>query len=252
MLKKTLLGAVSAAVTSIAALPAYSYDALTSGTFTVGETSYDLSVVELTPSIAEDRALLQQTSWHIGSNDDTLAASFAEVVSFDLGDSTGELNPTTPPAEGTIYGPNFSFQSQDTVLRYALLEWRSVDETFTQIGSFTESVFSNWNTPMYFVVETSLIAAATPEVASKSLRPAAYTSAPDLIPSNVPTCSGSKFVSGVQVLGNGGIQWYVEHSKKDECFNVDVTVLPEGVSAKDMSAVMAALGSSNFDVYALR
>lgn len=86
----------------------------------------------------------------------------------------------------------------------------------------------------------------------RTMRPDRYTTAPDLIPSNVPTCNGSKFVNGFQILGGGEIKWFVEHSKKDECFDMNVTVLPEGVSAKVISDVLAALGSSNFDVYRLQ
>lgn len=96
-----------------------------------------------------------------------------------------------------------------------------------------------------------LILSLREPASQRAFRPTSYTIAPDLLPSNVPTCSGSKFVNGVQVLENGGITWYVEHTKKDECFSVDVTVLPEGVSAKDINAILAVLGS-NFDVYALR
>lgn len=38
-----------------------------------------------------------------------------------------------------------------------------------------------------------------------TLKPDAYTTAPDLIPSNVPTCSGANFVSGFQIVGGGKI-----------------------------------------------
>jgi len=86
---------------------------------------------------------------------------------------------------------------------------------------------------------------------ARTLRPVRYTLAPDLIPSNVPTCSGSKFVSGFQIVGGGEISWYVDNSKKDECFDVDVNILPEGVNAKDMAAVLALLNQA-LDVYRLQ
>lgn len=82
-----------------------------------------------------------------------------------------------------------------------------------------------------------------------TLQPDAYTTAPDLIASNVPTCSGADFVSGFQIVGGGKITWYVEHSKKDECFDVDVTVLPEGVSAKNTDDILSFFGTSDFDTY---
>ncbi|MDG1738070.1 MAG: hypothetical protein P8L68_10725 [Paracoccaceae bacterium] len=50
--------------------------------------------------------------------------------------------------------------------------------------------------------------------------------APDFIPTNVPTCSGSMFVSGFQIVGGGKIGWYVDHRHADKCFDVDVTILP--------------------------
>ena len=170
--------------------------------------------------------------------DASLATELATLVQFDLGDTLGGNDPTVISAP-FVYGVVDSGGSLSLSMVYV-----SPSSGVRHL----ESGNASYGVTHYVFASSTTSAAAS---ASKTLRPASYTSAPDLIPSNVPTCSGSKFVSGVQVLGNGGIQWFVEHSKKDECFNVDVTVLPEGVSAKDMSAVLAVLGS-NFDVYALR
>ena len=73
------------------------------------------------------------------------------------------------------------------------------------------------------------------------------TLAPDLIRSNVPTCDG-KFVAGFQIIGST-IEWYVDASKADECFNMDVTVLPEGVSAYEMDEILEYLGDRDLDVF---
>jgi hypothetical protein len=112
-------------------------------------------------------------------------------------------------------------------------------------------------TSYYFVAVTACTGGAFPLnfsvdlTRARTLRPVRYTLAPDLIPSNVPTCSGSKFVSGFQIVGGGEISWYVDNSKKDECFDVDVNILPEGVNAKDMAAVLALLNQA-LDVYRLQ
>lgn len=75
-----------------------------------------------------------------------------------------------------------------------------------------------------------------------------YTTAPDLIRSNVPTCGGD-FVSGFQVIGNGGISWYADAHHADRCFDRDVTFLPADISAYDMDAVIEYLGLPSIDVF---
>jgi len=100
-------------------------------------------------------------------------------------------------------------------------------------------------------------AAAGVVSSARSLKPSSYTAEPDLIPSNVPTCVSSTFVSGVQVLMGGDIKYFAEASKQDHCFNEedDVSFLPEGMSAKDMGSVTGYLTSvlgTQFDVYKLQ
>ena len=86
---------------------------------------------------------------------------------------------------------------------------------------------------------------------STSLKSDTLTSAPDLIISNVPTCDGSVFVSGFQIIGGGGVEWYADAQHEGTCFNVDVTFLPDGVSAYDMDAVLDYLGDRDVDVFTL-
>jgi hypothetical protein len=83
-------------------------------------------------------------------------------------------------------------------------------------------------------------------------RPVRYTTAPDLHQTNIATCSGSKFVSGLKVVGGGEIKLYVDEVNKDECFPGDVTVLPSDVSSRNLAQVLAYLGSTNFDIFARR
>lgn len=81
------------------------------------------------------------------------------------------------------------------------------------------------------------------------LRPAAYTTAPDFVPGNVPTCLGSKFVSGFQIRGGGQITYYTDAKNADECFNLNVEILPVGISSRDIVAVLEYLGNPELDVY---
>ena len=83
-----------------------------------------------------------------------------------------------------------------------------------------------------------------------SLKADRMTLAPDLIPSNVPTCDGD-FVSGFQIVGGGAIEWYADAHHQDRCFDVQVTFLPEGVSAYDMDSVLVYLGERDLDVFKL-
>jgi len=83
---------------------------------------------------------------------------------------------------------------------------------------------------------------------STSLKSDTLTLAPDLIISNVPTCDGD-FVSGFQIIGGGGVEWYADAHHAGTCFDVDVTFLPEGVSAYDMDAVLDYLGDRDVDVF---
>ncbi len=94
-------------------------------------------------------------------------------------------------------------------------------------------------------------ALALPVCSGTSLKADALTSAPDLIISNVPTCDGSVFVSGFQIIGGGGVEWYADAQHEGTCFNVDVTFLPDGVSAYDMDAVLDYLGDRDVDVFTL-
>ena len=80
------------------------------------------------------------------------------------------------------------------------------------------------------------------------LAPSKHTTAPDLIPSNVPTCGGSKFVSGFQIVGNGGVTWYTDAKNQSECFDGNVHFLPVGINSWDTPTVLAYLGGE-FDVY---
>ena len=100
-------------------------------------------------------------------------------------------------------------------------------------------------------IEAALAAESSGGKKARTLRPDRYTTAPDLIPSNVPTCDTSKFVSGFQIIGNGEINYYADYSKRDECFNVDVTILPEDVSAKDVEELLAWLDRP-LDVFKLQ
>ena len=216
-----------------------SASALSAETFTTS-VEYEGTTYNLETSLASystDLTKFESNPWW---GNQTLARGLATLVKFDLGNVDGQSMLGDPPP---IPGAFFAWDVSDAVLS----SYWTVDGVRDCSGIHCRDV----STSAYYVFSAASSGSGSTSSSTKSLRPASYTSAPDLIPSNVPTCSGSKFVSGVQVLGNGGIQWFVEHSKKDECFNVDVTVLPEGVSAKDMSAVLAVLGS-NFDVYALR
>ena len=94
-------------------------------------------------------------------------------------------------------------------------------------------------------------ACALPACTGSALKADALTSAPDLIISNVPTCDGSNFVSGFQIIGDGGVEWYADAQHAGKCFNMDVTFLPEGVSAYDMDAVLDFLGDRDVDVFTL-
>lgn len=141
-------------------------------------------------------------------------------------------------------------------------DWTSVefDVTAELSGYVGQSVifrFTQIDNQMYMNMALDNINVGAKQIygviaVARSLRPDDYTLAPDLNPSNVPTCSGSKFVNGFQIVGNGQIKYYTEASKQNECFDVDVTFLPEGVSAKDMTDILTALGTSNFDIYRLQ
>ena len=100
-------------------------------------------------------------------------------------------------------------------------------------------------------IEAALEAESGGGKKARTLKPDSYTTAPDLIPSNVPTCDTSKFVSGFQIIGNGEIKYYADYAKRDECFNVDVTILPEDVSAKDVEELLAWLDRP-LDVFKLQ
>ena len=101
------------------------------------------------------------------------------------------------------------------------------------------------------VISLSMMASAAHagSCTSSALKADALTSAPDLIISNVPTCDGSIFVSGFQIIGGGGVEWYADAQHEGTCFNMDVTFLPEGVSAYDMDAVLEFLGDRKVDVF---
>lgn len=105
--------------------------------------------------------------------------------------------------------------------------------------------------PVAMAASLSLMAmqaVATPAICSSSgLAPESYTLAPDLIVSNVPTCDGA-FVSGFQILSNP-VEWYVDAHHADRCFNMDVTFLPEDVSAYDEDAVSEFLGDRKVDFF---
>ena len=104
-----------------------------------------------------------------------------------------------------------------------------------------------------YIFGTDIEAALVAEAGKKArrMRPDNYTLAADFIPSNVPTCDTSKFVSGFQIIANGEVKYYADYAKRDECFNVDVTILPEDVSAKDIEEVLAWLDQT-LDVYRLQ
>ena len=96
------------------------------------------------------------------------------------------------------------------------------------------------------VAATTFLASATSPAYSTSCVAVAYkpdkqTSSPDLFRTNVPTCDG-RFVSGFKIVGNGGATWYADAHHANECFNMDVTFLPAGVSAYDMDEVQEYLG----------
>lgn len=73
------------------------------------------------------------------------------------------------------------------------------------------------------------------------------TTGPDFRRSNVPTCDG-RFVSGFQVIGSS-VDWYTTSDNAGECFNVDVTVLPDGFDMFDNDTVSEYLGVENIDFY---
>lgn len=167
------------------------------------------------------------------------------------------LDPNEDPNDALAFAHHGDFNPENNYL-YAIggiAPWddgpRTIQiinmSTYSMVDSFTVAL-SSLHTLVFVGGITEIMLVER----NRTMRPDRYTLAPDLIPSNVPTCSGSKFVNGFQILGGGEISWFVEHSKKDECFDLDVTVLPEGVSAKVVSEVLAALGSSNFDVYRLQ
>lgn len=52
-----------------------------------------------------------------------------------------------------------------------------------------------------------------------------------------------------QILNSGTITWYVEARSAGECFDRKVVVLPEGVSVRDLNAVMAFLGDAELDIF---
>ena len=207
---------------------------------------------ELEASVTDhdtDYAALEAAPWW---GNESLAIGLAGAVELSLGTQTGTAEDFPDRGAYFLWSQTNESASQNGYVAFfdSTLGVISCAEAVNTCPEGEAWTPYNFEAVLYVLVGTGLPAASS--AAPQTLRPVKYTSAPDLIPSNVPTCSGSKFVSGVQVIGNGGIKWYVEHSKKDECFDVDVTVLPEGVSAKEMAEVLAALGSSNFDIYAMR
>ena len=190
-------------------------------TVSVDGKTYDLTT--LFGSFDENAGVLEDQPWW---GDEGLAIALADEVEFDLGDFNGDF-----PAEIPM-SPVFAFEAG-----------QGVAGAFATPGiSCVGSCHGTSDEAAYAVLVKN----------AKFLRPDAYTLAPDFIPSNVPTCSGSKFVSGFQILGGGKISWYADASKKDECFDGDITFLPEGVSAKDVAAVLAHLGNPELDVFRMQ
>lgn len=155
--------------------------------------------------------------------------------------------PESKQGEATAHHGDFNPENNYLYAIGGILPWADGPRTIEIIDMATLSMVNSFT-----VALDSLHTLVFVDRRGRVMRPDRYTLAPDLIPSNVPTCGGSKFVNGFQILGGGEISWFVEHSKKDECFDVDVTVLPEGVSAKVISEVLVALGSSDFDIYRLQ
>ena len=213
-----------------------SFSVAQSGTFTttvtVRGTVYELE--NYYGKYDDNKSVMMAQPWW---GDEALAFDFSVAAQGDLG-----LRDGTPSVAGSNSHALFSFEpfanhhGVGSQTRYIY----SVGQTNPAKGWYRGGV--DWN--------YAILSASSSSTDNRGgLRPVKYTLAPDLIPSNVPTCSGSKFVSGFQILGGGKITWYVESRYASECFNGNVIVLPEGVSAKDMTEVLAYLGNPDLDVY---
>lgn len=194
---------------------------------TVDSTQYNLET--LYGSYGANIATLQATPWWGNS---TLANDLANAVLHSLGDAGGNLPAVLP--SGALFAT-----SQVTSTVYV------TDYDGTSVRNGTTTYSDDYS----FVNFVSSVALSTASDEKSGLRPERQTLAPDLIPSNVPTCSGSTFVSGFQIVGNGQIDWYVEARKADNCFDVPVTVLPEGLRIYDTAGILAYLGLTDVDVY---
>ena len=190
-------------------------------TKTVNGNDYEITTISGAYSNASIAAQLEATPWW---GDSSLSFDISTAVLHELGDSG--LNPIASAL--AAYATNAG----------------SVSITWTLTGTSTVNDCPV-SCPALSDVHNYLVGTL---LASSKFAPVKYTSAPDFIPSNVPTCSGSEFVSGFQIVGGGKISWYVDHRHAGKCFNVDVTVLPEGVSSWDVEAVLEMLGG-NYDVY---
>ena len=203
-LRLSFLGLMVASISVVAGAVSVNAQAATI-TKTVDGKDYEFTTIYGAYSDASIASQLESMPWW---GDSTLSWSVSEAILNDLGDS----GPAQPAASAlAAYGTSGG----------------NVSITYTLTGTSTvvdcPSSCPSLALVHYYIIGTLLT--------SSNFAPAKYTLAPDLIPSNVPTCSGSEFVSGFQILGGGKISWYVDHRHKDKCFDVDVNVLPEGVSS---------------------
>lgn len=108
--------------------------------------------------------------------------------------------------------------------------------------------FSTMTCAAVALAMTTASVGATPfKCGGYEVRSDTVTTAPDFRRSNVPTCDG-RYVSGFQIIGSG-VQWFTTADNADECFDVDVTVLPDGFDIFDNDSVSEYLGIGDIDFY---
>lgn len=220
-------------------------------TVNVGGNNYELRIADGTYADIQDQ--LECTPWFGLGDGGALAATFAETLESDLGNL---YQYTGPGGTGEIpnFRPLFAFDEPVYGYNQPVGDFAQVVVREGMAGMEQTNICDpgNCNFRASLDYEYSYVVANGAEITEiiRSFAPlsGSYTKLPDLIMSNVPTCDGSTFVNGFQIIGNGQVQWFVENSKKDLCFNSDVTVLPAGVSAKVLEDIFEFFGSSEFDV----
>lgn len=145
--------------------------------------------------------------------------------------------------------------SGTTVQGIELVSGNITDKGITPTLTFTEdsiTIVYDDGSVFNFNNSSALFQIIWAKLAGREFAPSSQTLAPDLLQTNIMTCGGNDFVSGILIIGHGQITKYVDYKHRDACFDGDVIVLPEGVMSHDIAAILAFLGSGNFDVYAWR